>query len=308
MIVIIGGGLAGMSTAYHLGELPHTVLEGEEHPGGLCRSREVDGFVFDYTGHLLHLRDPRIVDLVDRLLPDAFETVARQARIRTHGATLPFPFQANLHGLPQEVVAQCLIGFVESLATPIPEDPATSFAEWSQAVFGKGISECFMLPYNCKLFCREADAMTADWVSWAVPKPTLAELVRGALGIRNEGMGYNSTFRYPKAGGIGILPQALAERLPEMRTGARVESVDLSRRRLKLKGTALNRWRSTTPEAGAARAVGAESSFCSCFSSRHPPPATTAGRRMAAAPNIPSGYGTRSVGFGARGLLAQIGP
>jgi protoporphyrinogen oxidase len=236
MIVIIGGGLAGMSTAYHLGELPHTVLEGEEHPGGLCRSREVDGFVFDYTGHLLHLRDPRIVDLVDRLLPDAFDTVARQARIRTHGATLPFPFQANLHGLPQEVVAQCLIGFVESLATPIPEDPATSFAEWSQAVFGKGISECFMLPYNCKLFCREADAMTADWVSWAVPKPTLAELVRGALGIRNEGMGYNSTFRYPKAGGIGILPQALAERLPEMRTGARVESVDLSHRRLKLKG------------------------------------------------------------------------
>ena len=28
----------------------------ETTPGGLCRSREIDGYVFDYTGHLLHLR------------------------------------------------------------------------------------------------------------------------------------------------------------------------------------------------------------------------------------------------------------
>ena len=47
MIVIIGGGLAGLSTAYHLGDAPHMVLEAEAEPGGLCRSREVDGFVFD---------------------------------------------------------------------------------------------------------------------------------------------------------------------------------------------------------------------------------------------------------------------
>ena len=28
--------------------------------------------------------------------------------------------------------------------------------------------------------------MTADWVSWAVPKPDLRQLVRGALGLGNE--------------------------------------------------------------------------------------------------------------------------
>ena len=40
MIVILGGGLAGLSTAYHLGELDHVVLESEPDAGGLCRSRE----------------------------------------------------------------------------------------------------------------------------------------------------------------------------------------------------------------------------------------------------------------------------
>ncbi len=232
MILIIGGGLAGMSTAYHLRSTPHLVLESQTSPGGLCRTRDIDGFLFDYTGHLLHLRDERIVRLVDEWLPDAFDVVERQARIRMRGATLPFPFQANLHGLPKEVVADCVAGFAESLAVPIPDDPKVSFADWSMAVFGRGISDAFMLPYNCKLFCREAEEMTADWVSWAVPRPSLHEVVRGALGIENRGLGYNPTFRYPKAGGIGILPAAAASRVERMRLGQRVVEVDLDRRRV----------------------------------------------------------------------------
>jgi protoporphyrinogen oxidase len=234
VIVIIGGGLAGMSTAYHLGQRPHVVLEAEALPGGLCRSREVGGFVFDYTGHLLHLRDERIQRLIDEWLPDAFHLIDRDARIRTRGATLPFPFQANLHGLPPEIVADCLTGFVDSLGVPVPEDPATSFEDWSLAVFGRGISEAFMWPYNCKLFCREPGEMTADWVSWAVPRPTASELIRGALGIENRGLGYNSRFRYPKRGGIGILPEALARRVTQVRTGQRVVQVDLERRTVTL--------------------------------------------------------------------------
>lgn len=236
MIVILGGGLAGMSAAYHLGDRPHVVIEAQELPGGLCRSRELDGFVFDYTGHLLHLRDERIVRLVDDLLPDTFEMIERVARIRTRGVTLPFPFQANLHGLPKEVVADCLVGFVESLSRPVPDDPATSFEAWSLAVFGRGISDAFMWPYNAKLFRRSPAEMTADWVSWAVPRPSLDELVRGALGMQNEGMGYNSRFRYPACGGIGVLPEALATRVPHMRLAQRAESVDLDRRRVTLAG------------------------------------------------------------------------
>jgi len=230
MILILGGGLAGMSTAYHLGDVEHLVLEAEQTPGGLCRSREVDGFVFDYTGHLLHLRDERAIALVDDLLPDAFREVERRARIRTRGVTLPFPFQANLYGLPRDLVADCLVDFVESLSVAVPEDPATSFREWSLAVFGAGISDAFMLPYNSKLFRRSPGSMTADWVSWAVPKPSLEQVVRGALGIENRGMGYNSTFRYPRRGGIGLLPRALAERVDQMRLGCRVQRVDLDRR------------------------------------------------------------------------------
>ncbi len=234
MIAIIGGGLAGMSTALHLGDRPHVVLEADALPGGICRSRHVDGFTFDYTGHLLHVRDPRAIALIDTLLPDAFEVVSRRAAIRSCGATLPFPYQANLHGLPRERVAECILGFVESLGRPLPDDPRTSFRDWSLAVFGPGISEGFMFSYNRKLFRREPEAMTADWVAWAVPKPTLAEVVRGALGIENRGMGYNPTFRYPRSGGIEAVPAAFASRMRSLRCGARVAAADLDRRTVTL--------------------------------------------------------------------------
>jgi protoporphyrinogen oxidase len=169
-------------------------------------------------------------------LPGSLGLIERRAFIRTQGVTLPFPFQANLHGLPPECVAGCITGFVEALGRQVPDGHRASFEEWSLAVFGRGISDLFMLPYNRKLFRREPAEMTADWVSWAVPRPTLEQVVRGALGIENRTMGYNATFRYPRQGGIGALPAALAQRARHLRLGQRATEVDLERRRVRLAG------------------------------------------------------------------------
>ena len=51
--VILGGGLTGLSVAYHLGD-NSIVLEKSSRVGGLCKSEKINGWTFDYTGHLLH--------------------------------------------------------------------------------------------------------------------------------------------------------------------------------------------------------------------------------------------------------------
>ena len=80
-VVIIGGGLAGLSAGHHLLEHEPIVFEKEPVIGGLCRSFTQDGFTFDCTGHLIHLKNPYTKELVARILPDAFNAHERLAAI-----------------------------------------------------------------------------------------------------------------------------------------------------------------------------------------------------------------------------------
>lgn len=241
MIVVLGAGLAGLSAALHLqDERDVVVLEREERPGGLCRSVRKDGFTFDLTGHLLHLRRPAIRALVQTLIPDErFMKIDRKAFIHSHGRLTPYPFQVNTHGLPPEVIAECLVGFVEAMQTAeitSQEASTISFRDWVHRTFGAGIARHFMIPYNEKLWLTDLDEVTCDWVSWAIPRPTLADVVAGALGISGKAFGYNPSFLYPKSGGIQILPDALAARVRGIRCGRQTRAVDAARRVVTLEG------------------------------------------------------------------------
>ena len=229
-VLVLGGGLAGLSAAYHLREFEPVVFEKEHEIGGICRSFRQDGFTFDVTGHLLHLKHDYTKDLIDTLLPDAFRFHERRASIYSHERTTPYPFQANTYGLPETVVRDCLLGFIETLAGN-DEEP-TNFHEWAVQTFGSGIAQHFMLPFNEKFWKRDLRDLTADWVSWAIPKPSLEEVVNGALGIVNKGMGYNPKFAYPRTGGIDCLPRALASQLDAIETAHSVTQIDGRRRRV----------------------------------------------------------------------------
>ena len=235
MIVVLGAGLAGLTAAMHLqDEHDVVVLEREDRPGGLCRSVVKDGFTFDLTGHLLHLRRPEIRALVAKLIPeDRFMKIDRRAFIHSHGTLTPYPFQVNTHGLPPQVIAECLIGFVEAGASgPVTAEEASSisFKQWVHRTFGAGIAKHFMIPYNEKLWLTDLEEVTCDWVSWSIPRPGLADVVAGALGIQKKAFGYNPSFLYPKSGGIQVLPDALAARVGGIRCGQEAAAIDITRR------------------------------------------------------------------------------
>src|SRR5262249_39518195 len=94
-IVIIGGGLAGVRPGYHLFEHEPLLLEKESVIGGLCRSFTQDGFTFDCTGHLIHLKNSYTKELIANILPGAFDAHERLAAIYSKSVTTPYPFQAN---------------------------------------------------------------------------------------------------------------------------------------------------------------------------------------------------------------------
>src|SRR5262249_22943361 len=77
-------------------------------------------------------------------------------------------------------------------------------------------------------------AINPDWGSWAIPKPSLEDVVNGALGINNKAMGYNPRFIYPKSGGIDCLPGALAKSVAEIHLNQPVEFIDSKRKFIRL--------------------------------------------------------------------------
>ena len=232
MILIIGAGLAGLSTAYHLGERSYRVIEKEKEAGGLCRSYQKDGFTFDMTGHLLHFRQAAIKALVEGLLDGRMEQHVRRSFIYSHRTYTEYPFQVNTYGLPPEVVRECLLGFIDTLTKPATMRPADrSFKDWILDNMGEGIARHFMVPFNEKLWQVSLDELTSDWVSWLVPKPNLKDVINGALGVKDKAFGYNPTFLYPAQGGISVLPRAFLPGVRDIVYGCELIEVETARRR-----------------------------------------------------------------------------
>ena len=235
-VVILGGGLTGISAAIHMRQ-PWVLFEREAQLGGLAVTRERDGHFFDRTGHWLHLRDPGMKQLVGETLPGQMVEVERRARIFSYGATTLYPFQANLFGLPPEVVKECLLGVIEAKLQP-PGDEPKHFEEYCLRHFGRGISKHFMIPYNERLWGVSPREITAAWCSRFVPLPNLEQVVAGAVGANAGTLGYNATFSYPKRGGIQTFAAALASRLDPAHVHKRtsLDQLDYQRREVVIGG------------------------------------------------------------------------
>ena len=111
--LIAGGGPTGLSAAYHYGA-DSLLVDANEEVGGWCRSIEDNGFTFDYAGHIMFSKDAYVLDLYEKLLGDNLHWQDREAWIYSKGVHTRYPFQGALHGLPADVLKECIVGAVEA--------------------------------------------------------------------------------------------------------------------------------------------------------------------------------------------------
>lgn len=234
-VVIIGAGLTGISTAYHLeknGFFDYILFEKEETSGGLCRSVKQDGFTFDFTGHLLHASDPYFRELLTSLIGlDNLNVINRRSFVYSQDTYTRYPYQINLFGLPQETIIECIEGFAtKSLYKKKPH----SFYDWVLHTFGQGIAQHFFFPFQQKIFDYDLHKISPTWMSRFVPATSLKQMLEGAFKDNDTAtIGYNANFFYPKYDGIQSWINVLKNQLKNpIKNGYSVKKIDLANKNL----------------------------------------------------------------------------
>jgi len=216
-IGVLGGGISGLFTAYFLGG-DVEVLEADDRVGGLARCFGSEGFRSDIGGHILFSKDKEALAHELAVLGDNRRRGIRANKILYKGLHVKYPFENGIDVLPKEEIVEILHSFVENPHKEAPQN----FREWMYHVFGDGLTEKYLLPYNEKIWKTAPEQMSLEWVD-RVPRPPLVDLIKTAVGIQTEGYTHQLYFDYPKVGGFESLSRTLAQKLGgKVTTGFRV--------------------------------------------------------------------------------------
>jgi protoporphyrinogen oxidase len=206
--LIVGAGISGLATAAFSKDPEYLLLEADREIGGYCKTIKRAGFTWDYSGHFFHFKHPEIEAwLRDRMPGQHIRTVQKQSYISYAGRMVDFPFQKNIHQLPQEEFIDCLhdLFFARAPAELLgqaaaPRPPENSFKEMLYGRFGRSIAEKFLIPYNEKLYACDLGMLDRDAMGRFFPHADLVDIIRNMKVADNAS--YNASFTYPEGGAI----------------------------------------------------------------------------------------------------------
>jgi protoporphyrinogen oxidase len=235
--LIIGAGISGLATAAALGRNANlAVVERDAEPGGYCKTVKQSGFVWDYSGHFFHFKHPDIEAWLRQRMPgQEVRAITKKSFIRYAGRLIDFPFQKNIHQLPQTEFIDCLydLYFAKGQQGPAaPKAPAsveTNFKEMLFARFGRSIAEKFLIPYNEKLYATDLATLDKDAMGRFFPHADLTDIIRNMK--QPDNATYNATFTYPRGGAIEYVKALLTEVEPhQLKLSEAVTAIDVERR------------------------------------------------------------------------------
>lgn len=231
-VVVIGSGMAACGALSRLrqeGVIP-VAFDQADVPGGHTKTVVHEGgWVFDEGPHVSFTTNPRIQDLFAASVGGEFETLKAAVDNYWQGHWIKHPAQVNLHGLPEDLVVACIRDFVEAQE----QDPNTSlnYESWLRAVYGDTFAETFPMQYTRKSHTTDAANLTIDWLGPRMYRPSLDEVLHGALSPSTPDLHYISHYRYPSSGGFFSYLRPFLQGV-DLRLGHRVVEIDPVERRV----------------------------------------------------------------------------
>lgn len=218
--LIVGGGPAGLTTAYELNKYGKSsiVLEGGDDVGGLSKTCEYKGYRFDIGGHRFFTKVDYVQELWIEILGDEFLSRPRLSRIYYRGKMFDYPLKPMNALLGLGVFESVRIGLSYLRASFFPSKEERNFEQWVSNRFGKRLFQIFFKTYTEKVWGIPCDQISAEWAAQRIKNLDLrAAVINAFLGARKKsGKQVITTlierFQYPRFG-PGQMWQACTEKL-----------------------------------------------------------------------------------------------
>jgi protoporphyrinogen oxidase len=225
-VIVLGSGMAALGAASKVADTgaPIVMYDANSYPGGHTATFSVGGgFLFDDGPHVSFTKDERIRDLLARNVDGAYEDVKARINNYWQGTWIPHPVQMHLYGLPVDLVVSIVRDFVD--ARESDDGQVDNYEQWLRKAYGDTFAETFPMVYGRKYHTTTMNRLTTDWLGPRMYRPSLDELLRGALGPANAETHYVTSFRYPSRGGFQSYLEPFFRRL-DPRLSCRVTAVD----------------------------------------------------------------------------------
>ncbi|KAL1901482.1 hypothetical protein Sste5346_001889 [Sporothrix stenoceras] len=222
-VLVVGAGPTGLGAAKRLNHIngpSWLIVDANEKAGGLASTDVTpEGFLYDVGGHVIFSHYKYFDDCLDEALPkkDDWYTHQRISYVRYKELWVPYPFQNNISVLPKEDQVKCIDGLIDAaLECRVANTKPANFDEWILRMTGKGVADCFMRPYNYKVWAVPTTKMQCQWLGERVAAPDVKNTIRNVVLNKVAGnWGPNATFRFPARDGTGGIWIAVAETLPK---------------------------------------------------------------------------------------------
>jgi protoporphyrinogen oxidase len=207
-VAVIGAGLAGLAAVSRLDArgCQAVAYEASDDWGGHARSEDCEGFVFDEGPHVSFTPDPEVRRLFESGAGDVCDIPFSCTNIY-RGRRIAHPVQCHLNAVPPDLAAACVLDLIKARRHAAV---LRTYREWCVDAFGETFTREFAAVYTRKYWTVALEALTTDWIGRRVYRPSLEDVVKGALAATADGgFHYLSTVRYPRRGGF----RAFARRL-----------------------------------------------------------------------------------------------
>jgi protoporphyrinogen oxidase len=217
-VVIIGGGPAGLTAALELSKhgVPATVLEADKHVGGIARTVNYKGYLFDIGGHRFFTKWDEVNQIWSEVLGEKLLERPRLSRIYYKKKFFMYPLVAKnaLFGLGLFESARVLASYIKAQVMPTPKEE--NLEQWVSNRFGRRLYEIFFKTYTEKVWGVPCTTIRAEWAAQRIKGLSLLTAIRNAiLPSKNSNVKtLIDKFRYPERG-PGQMWEMLTARLNE---------------------------------------------------------------------------------------------